>query len=42
VPGPFVLFRVDVTDVALVEVAGDRLVVTSWRAGRGVARVERV
>lgn len=40
-PGPFVLFRVDVTEVALVEVAGDRLVITSWHPDRGVTRVER-
>ena len=40
-PGPFVLFRIDVTEVALVEVAGDRLVITSWHEGRGVSRVER-
>ncbi len=40
-PGPFVLWRIDVTEVALVEVAGDRLVIRSWHEGRGLARVER-
>jgi hypothetical protein len=40
-PGAFVLWRIDVTEVTLVEVAGDRLVVTSWREDRGVSRVER-
>jgi hypothetical protein len=40
-PGPFVLFRVDVTEVALVEVAGDHLVITSWHEGRGLRSVDR-
>ena len=40
-PGAFVLWRIDVAEVALVEVAGDRLVISSWREGRGLSRVER-
>jgi predicted pyridoxine 5'-phosphate oxidase superfamily flavin-nucleotide-binding protein len=40
-PGPFVLFRVDVTEVVLVEVAGDHLVITSWHEGRGLTKVDR-
>jgi Pyridoxamine 5'-phosphate oxidase len=40
-PGPFALFRVDVTEVAIVEGAGDHLVITSWREGRGVRSVDR-
>jgi hypothetical protein len=40
-PGPFVLFRVDVTELALVEVATDHLVITLWHEGRGVASVDR-
>ena len=40
-PGPFVLFRIDVTEVALVEVAGDHLVITAWHEGRGVTAVDR-
>jgi len=40
-PGAFVLFRVDVTAVATVEVADERLVITSWHEGRGVSKVDR-
>jgi hypothetical protein len=40
-PGPFVLFRVDVTELVLVEVATDHLVITSWHEGRGLASVDR-
>ena len=40
-PGDFVLWRIDVAEVALVEVTGDRLVVRSWNEDRGLARVER-
>jgi len=36
-----VLFRVDVTAVATVEVADERLVITSWHEGRGVSKVDR-
>ncbi len=40
-PGPFHLFRVDVEEVSIVRVAGDRLVIDAWRSGRGTWRVER-
>ncbi len=40
-PGDFVLWRIDVAEVALVEVTGDRLVIRSWNEGRGLSRVER-
>ena len=42
-PGPFHLFRADVTDVVLIRVGGppDHLVVESWHEGRGLRRVER-
>lgn len=40
-PEPFHLFRVDVEEVSIVRVAGDRLVIDSWRAGRPPWRVER-
>ena len=37
------LFRLDVTELTVVRLAdsGDRLVVESWHAGRGLTRVER-
>jgi Pyridoxamine 5'-phosphate oxidase len=40
-PGAFVLWRIDVEEVALVEVASNRLWVTSWHEGRGVTTVDR-
>ena len=42
-PGPFHLFRADVTEVVLVRVGDppDHLVVESWHEGRGLRRVER-
>lgn len=40
-PGPFHLFRVEVDDVSIVRVAGDRLVIDAWRTGQGTWRVER-
>jgi hypothetical protein len=43
-PGPFHLFRVDVTEVVLITLGGDppdHLVIESWHEGRGVQRVER-
>jgi hypothetical protein len=42
-PGGSHLFRLDVTELSVVRLAdsGDRLVVESWHAGRGVTRVER-
>jgi hypothetical protein len=40
-PGAFVLWRIDLREVALVEVATDHLVITSWHEGRGLAQVDR-
>jgi len=40
-PVPFHLFRVDVEEVSIVTVAGDRLVIDAWRPGRGSWQVER-
>lgn len=40
-PGPFVLWRIDVREVALVEVASDHLVISSWHQGRGFRQVDR-
>ena len=34
-------FRIDVTEVVLTAVEGDRLVIRSWHPGRGVERRER-
>ena len=42
-PGPFHLFRVDVTEVSLVRIGDppDHLVVESWTQARGYLRLER-
>jgi hypothetical protein len=43
-PEPFHLFRVDVEEIVLTTLGGDppdRLVIETWREGRGVSRVER-
>jgi hypothetical protein len=42
-PGPFHLFRVDVSDVVLTRVGdpSDHLVIEFWREGAGLRRVER-
>jgi hypothetical protein len=42
-PGPFHLFRAEVTEVMLVRPGEppDHLVVESWHEGRGLRRVER-
>jgi hypothetical protein len=43
-PGPFHLFRVDVTEVVRITLGGDppdHLVIESWHEGRGLDRVER-
>lgn len=42
-PGPFPLFRVDLTEASLLTVAatGDHLVIESWKPGAAVNRVER-
>jgi hypothetical protein len=42
-PGPFELFRVDVTEAVSVRMAegGQSILVESWRQGRGLTRAER-
>jgi hypothetical protein len=42
-PGPFQLFRIDVTEVVTTGIGdpADHLVIESWHEGRGVQRVER-
>jgi hypothetical protein len=42
-PGPFHLFRAEVTEVVLIGVGDppDHLVVESWHEGRGLQQVER-
>jgi hypothetical protein len=40
-PGPFHLFRIDLTEAVCTRVEGDHLVIDSWHQGRGVSRVER-
>ena len=40
-PEPFDLFRADLTEASLVTVAGDDLVVDSWRAGEAARRRTR-
>jgi hypothetical protein len=40
-PGPFHLFRADVTDISTVRLAGDHLDLDWWREGVGVGRIER-
>ena len=42
-PGPFELFRVDVTELVVVRLNDkrDKLVIESWREGAGVRRFER-
>ena len=42
-PGPFPLFRVDLTEASLLRVGpgGDHLVIEWWRPGAGVTRLER-
>ena len=41
--GPYHLFRADITELVVVHLNEERtkLVIESWHAGRGVARVER-
>jgi hypothetical protein len=39
--GPFHLFRVDVTELALIKPGGDHLVIESWRQGVETRRIER-
>jgi hypothetical protein len=40
-PGPFDLWRVDVTGLAMITPGGDHLVIESWRPDRGYRRIER-
>jgi hypothetical protein len=40
-PGPFHLFRADVTEVATIRPGGDHLDIDIWVEGKGVRRVER-
>ncbi|TDQ52020.1 pyridoxamine 5'-phosphate oxidase family protein [Actinorugispora endophytica] len=40
-PGPFHLFRLELTDVVLTSVEGDRLVVDVWREGEETRRISR-
>ena len=42
-PGPFHLFRADITELVVVRVGepADHLVIESWHAGRGVERRRR-
>ncbi|MEV4555806.1 pyridoxamine 5'-phosphate oxidase family protein [Kitasatospora sp. NPDC049285] len=40
-PGPYHAFRLEPTGATLTEVAGDRLVISTWTPGRPVRRVER-
>jgi hypothetical protein len=40
-PGPFHAFRLELTEAVLTEVAGDRLLISTWRPGSAVRVVER-
>lgn len=40
-PGPFPLFRADVSEISMVQPAGDHLDIDWWREGGEVVRVER-
>jgi len=40
-PGPFHLFRLDVTEVVCTSVADNQMTVESWHQGRGVSRTTR-
>jgi hypothetical protein len=40
-PGPFHLFRLDVTEVSFVEPGGDHLLIQWWKPGGPVYRIER-
>jgi nitroimidazol reductase NimA-like FMN-containing flavoprotein (pyridoxamine 5'-phosphate oxidase superfamily) len=39
--GPWHLFRADISELVVVRPGGDHLVITSWRPGEEVRRVER-
>ena len=40
-PGPFALYRADVTEISMVKPEGDHLNIDLWREGAPVTRVER-
>jgi pyridoxamine 5'-phosphate oxidase-like protein len=40
-PGPYHLYRCDITELVVTSVSGDRLVIESWHPDRGVERRER-
>jgi hypothetical protein len=40
-PGPFHLFRLDITEVVCTSVADNQMTVESWHDGRGVSRATR-
>jgi len=40
-PGPFTLFRADVTEIVSIRPDVEHLVIESWHAGRGLTRFER-
>jgi hypothetical protein len=42
-PGPYHLFRADLTELVVVRLneSRDKLVIEAWHAGRGVSRLER-
>ncbi|HUZ77393.1 MAG TPA: pyridoxamine 5'-phosphate oxidase family protein [Chloroflexota bacterium] len=40
-PGPFHLFRADVSEMSLLRPAGDHLNIDIWREGTGTRRIER-
>jgi hypothetical protein len=42
-PGPFHLFRIDITELVLTRVGDppDHLLIETWREGKGVGRIER-
>ncbi len=40
-PGPFHLFRLDITELVITGVEGDELVIESWHPRRGVERLQR-
>jgi hypothetical protein len=40
-PGPFHLFRIDISELTLTRVEGDHLVIDTWHEARGLKRIER-
>ena len=40
-PGPFPLFRADITDLSMVRSEGDHLDIRWWREGEGAGQVQR-